>query len=205
MRQTSPSVTWHAGSVSREDRWRCLGASGATVWLTGLPASGKSTVAVAVEQHLLRSGRFAYVLDGDNLRHGLCGDLGFSAVDRTENVRRVAQVARLYADAGVIALVSIVSPYADDRASARALHEADGLPFAEVFVDTPPEECERRDPKGLWARARAGQLPEFTGVDDVYERPASPELLLTPELPLGRAVEEVLPLITQGLPPSSHS
>jgi adenylyl-sulfate kinase len=150
----SPDVTWHAGTLGRERRWQLLGASGATVWFTGLPASGKSTIAVAVEERLLSAGRPAYMLDGDNLRHGLNGNLGFSPEDRSENIRRTAHVARLFADAGVVALVSLVSPYRADRDLARKLHAEQGLPFLEVWVSTTPEECERRDPKGLWARAR---------------------------------------------------
>ena len=181
-------MTWHSGRVDRHSQ----PFTGATVWFTGLPSSGKSTIAVQVEERLTSQGRPAYRLDGDNLRHGLCGDLGFSAEDRAENVRRAAHVARLFADAGVVALVSLVSPYAADRELARALHAEADLPFAEVFVSTPPEECERRDPKGLWARARAGQLSGFTGVDDPYEPPADPDLTLGPELGPEAAVDRVL-------------
>ncbi|HEY3006291.1 MAG TPA: adenylyl-sulfate kinase [Kribbellaceae bacterium] len=179
---TAPSlpatnVVWHSGAVSRDQR----ASQGCTVWLTGLPASGKSTVAVELERRLLAAGRPAYLLDGDNLRHGLNADLGFSAADRAENVRRVGEVARLFADAGVVAVVSLVSPYRADRDRVRASHAAAGLPFVEVFVDTPVELCEERDPKGLYARARGGELPGFTGVDDPYEAPPAPELVLRPE------------------------
>ncbi len=184
----SPDVSWHAGRIHRGGR----GTRGATVWFTGLPSSGKSSIAYAVEESLVRSGRPAYVLDGDNLRHGLSGDLGFSAEDRAENMRRAGEVAALFADAGVVALVSLVSPFAADRERARRAHEVAGLPFAEVYVSTPPAECERRDPKGLWARARAGQITGFTGVDDPYEPPAKPELTLGPELSVEAAAEEVL-------------
>ena len=180
MDRRSQNVTWHAHAVTRERRAELLGAVGATVWFTGLPASGKSTVAVALEAALLDRGRAAYLLDGDNLRHGLNGDLGFSAEDRAENVRRTGEVARLFADAGLVALAALVSPYAADRRRIRARHEADGLRFVEVYVNTPLEECERRDPKGLYARARAGELPGLTGVDDPYEPPARPELELRP-------------------------
>ena len=176
----SHNVTWHAGGVERARRAEATGGAGATVWLTGLPASGKSTIAVALEAALLYRKRAAYLLDGDNLRHGLNGDLGFSAEDRGENVRRTGEVARLFADAGVVAVVSLVSPYETDRVRVRALHQAQGLPFVEVFVDTPLEECERRDPKGLFARARAGELKGMTGIDDPYEAPRSPELHLKP-------------------------
>jgi bifunctional enzyme CysN/CysC len=154
---------------------------GATVWFTGLSGSGKSTVAAICEQRLLAVGRPAYLLDGDNLRHGLNGDLGFSADDRTENIRRVGEVARLFADAGVIALVPVISPYRADREQARSTHRGMGLPFFEVFVDTPIEVCETRDPKGLYAKARAGELKGFTGIDDPYEAPKEPELRLTPD------------------------
>jgi bifunctional enzyme CysN/CysC len=170
----SPNVTWHQGGLTRDKRWTALGQRGATVWLTGLPASGKSTIAAALEQVLVNQGRVAYLLDGDNLRHGLNGNLGFSAEDRAENVRRTAQVARLFADAGAIALVSLVSPYARDRIAARELHEEQELDFVEVYVNTPLEECERRDPKGLYAKARRGELSGMTGIDDPYEAPRTP-------------------------------
>jgi len=176
----SANVVWQLGAVGREERWRALGRRGATVWFTGLPASGKSTLAAQVEARLLAHGRPAYLLDGDNLRHGLCGDLGFSASERAENVRRAAQAARLLGDAGTVALVSLVSPYAADRARARAIHAEDGLPFLEVWVDTPLEECERRDPKGLYGRARRGELRGMTGIDDPYEPPAAPEVVVRP-------------------------
>lgn len=173
----STNVTWHGGEVSREERPH----TGATVWLTGLSGSGKSTVAVALEGLLVASGRPAYRLDGDNLRHGLNADLGFSAEDRDENVRRAGEVALLLADAGVVALVPLISPYRAGRDRARAAHEAAGVPFVEVFVDTPIELCEQRDPKGLYAKARAGEITGFTGIDDPYEAPVTPELRLTPD------------------------
>jgi bifunctional enzyme CysN/CysC len=176
----SPNVVWHEGDVARAERWARTGLHGATVWFTGLSGSGKSTVAVAVERSLLEQGVAAYLLDGDNLRHGLNGDLGFGARDRHENVRRASEVARLFADAGVVTLVPLISPYLVGRDGARAAHEAAGLEFVEVFVDTPLEECERRDPKGLYARARSGELTGFTGIDDPYEPPSAPEVHLTP-------------------------
>lgn len=172
----STNVTWHDGEVGRGDR----PTSGATVWLTGLSGSGKSTVAVALERLLVDAGRPAYRLDGDNLRHGLNADLGFSEADRTENVRRAGEVARLLADAGVVAIVPLISPYRAGRDAARAIHLAAGVPFVEVFVDTPIELCEQRDPKGLYAKARAGEITGFTGIDDPYEAPQHPELVLTP-------------------------
>ncbi len=170
------NVVWHHGGVARDDR----PSPGATVWFTGLSGSGKSTVAVEVERALVAAGRSAYLLDGDNLRHGLNADLGFSTADRTENIRRVGQVARLFADAGVVALVPVISPYRADRDRTRAIHEAVGLRFVEVFVDTPLELCEARDPKGLYAKARAGEITGFTGIDDPYEAPEHPDVHLTP-------------------------
>jgi adenylyl-sulfate kinase len=172
----SSNVVWQAGELSREQRWTALGGSGATVWFTGLPSSGKSTVAAAVEARLLAEGHPAYVLDGDNLRHGLNGNLGFSAEDRAENVRRTAEVAALMADAGVVALASLVSPYRADRAVARSVHESRELLFLEVWVSTPLEECEKRDTKGLYAKARAGEIPNFTGIGQPYEEPESPDI-----------------------------
>jgi len=170
------NVTWHPGHVARRDR----PSQGATIWFTGLSGSGKSTVAAACEADLIGRGRPAYVLDGDNIRHGLNGDLGFSAEDRAENVRRVGHVACLMADAGLVVLVPLVSPYRADRDAVRGLHAAAGLAFLEVFVDTPIELCEQRDPKGLYAKARAGELTGFTGIDDPYEAPERPELVLRP-------------------------
>jgi bifunctional enzyme CysN/CysC len=173
----SENVVWHSGAVDRSER----PSAGATVWFTGLSGSGKSTVAACVERSLVASGRPAYLLDGDNLRHGLNADLGFSAADRTENIRRVGEVARLFADAGVVALVPVISPYRADRDRVRAIHDGVGLPFVEVFVDTPLAVCETRDPKGLYAKARAGEIRGFTGIDDPYEAPAEPDLRLTPD------------------------
>jgi bifunctional enzyme CysN/CysC len=176
MSPVADNVVWHEGAVARGDR----PSPGATVWFTGLSGSGKSTVAVAVERALVAAGRPAYLLDGDNLRHGLNADLGFSAEDRSENIRRVGEVARLFADAGVVALVPVISPYRADRDRTRAIHDGVGLPFVEVFVDTPLAVCEARDPKGLYARARAGEITGFTGIDDPYEAPTDPDLRLTP-------------------------
>jgi bifunctional enzyme CysN/CysC len=170
------NVIWHEGAVARGER----PFAGATVWFTGLSGSGKSTVAVEVERAVVAAGRAAYLLDGDNVRHGLNADLGFSAADRAENIRRISEVARLFADAGVVALVPVISPYRADRDRARAIHEAVGLRFVEVFVDTPLEVCEARDPKGLYVKARAGEIRGFTGIDDPYEAPEHPDLRLTP-------------------------
>jgi adenylyl-sulfate kinase len=194
----SANVVWQQGEMGRKQRWAALGNPGVTVWITGLPASGKSTLAAAVEARLLAGGRAAYVLDGDNLRHGLNGDLGFSADDRAENVRRTAEVAALLADAGVVALAALVSPYVADREAARASHARRGLPFLEVHVATTLDECERRDPKGLYARARAGELAGMTGVDDPYEAPERPDLRVEPGEPLDAAVERVLRILPTG-------
>jgi len=174
----SPNVKWQRSDLTRRARWESLGHPGATVWFTGLPGAGKSTIAGAVEERLIAAGRPAFLLDGDNLRHGLNGDLGFDEAARCENVRRTAHVARLFAEAGTIALVSLVSPYGCDREVASGLHAAHDLHFIEVFVDTPLEVCEERDPKGLYARARAGELKGLTGVDAPYQAPAQPDLVL---------------------------
>jgi bifunctional enzyme CysN/CysC len=176
--ERSPNVRWQGTRMTRERRWQSLGHGGATLWFTGLPGAGKSTVAAAVEERLLQAGQPAFLLDGDNLRHGLNGDLGFDEGARTENVRRTAHVARLLAESGTLALVSLVSPYAADRQSAAALHAGDGLAFLEIFVDAPLELCEQRDPKGLYARARSGELAGLTGVGAPYEKPAEPDLVL---------------------------
>jgi adenylylsulfate kinase len=196
MSETSSNVTWHGGAIGRDERAVLLGQRGATVWFTGLSGSGKSTVAVAVEQALHEAGRLCYRLDGDNVRHGLCGNLGFSAADRDENIRRVGEVAKLFADAGVICLCSFVSPYRASRALVREMHEDDGLRFIEVFVDVPIEVAESRDPKGLYKKARAGEIKGFTGIDDPFEAPDPPgsaELVLpTHELKLEASVARVV-------------
>jgi adenylyl-sulfate kinase len=186
------NTRWHDGAVTPADRSAALGFKGATIWFTGLPASGKSTLAVEIEALLIGAGRPAFRLDGDNLRHGLNGDLGFSPEDRAENVRRTAHAAALLAEAGVVALVALVSPYASDRATARAIHEAAGIPFHEIWVSTGLAECEQRDPKGLYARARAGELPGLTGVGDIYEPPESPDLEIGGAEPIPAAAARVL-------------
>ncbi|WP_405145988.1 adenylyl-sulfate kinase [Nocardia salmonicida] len=176
--RAASSVVWHRSAVSRAER----GHAGATVWLTGLSGSGKSTLAVELERQLVAAGRPAYLLDGDNLRHGLNAGLGFTPADRDENVRRVAEVAALFADSGAVAIVSVISPFAAQRSNARTAHADRELPFHEVFVDTPLAECERRDAKGLYAKARAGELPGFTGIGSPYERPENADLVITPDL-----------------------
>ena len=176
------NITWHDGHVGRDDRQKLLGQKGATVWFTGLSACGKSTIAFTVEHALVERGHLAYVLDGDNIRHGLNKNLGFSAADREENIRRIGEVTKLFADAGAISLTSFISPYRKDRDQARKIHADAGLPFVEIFVDVPIAECEKRDPKGLYKKARealaAGKGMGFTGVDDPYEPPLNPEILL---------------------------
>jgi adenylylsulfate kinase len=172
------NVTWHEGHVTREERQALLKQKGVTLWFTGLSGSGKSTAAFTLEHALVQMGRLAYVLDGDNVRHGLNKNLGFSAADREENIRRIGEVAKLFADAGVITMTSFISPYRKDRDLVRELHVKDGLGFVEVYVNTPIQTCEQRDPKGLYKKARAGQLKGFTGIDDPYEEPLKPELTL---------------------------
>lgn len=172
----SDNITWHAGHVTRRDREAVIGQRGATVWLTGLSGSGKSTIAVAAESELVRRGHLAYVLDGDNVRHGLNNNLGFSPEDRTENIRRIGEVARLFTDTGVIVFTSFISPYRADRDAVRDLNQPGD--FVEVYVDASLETCEGRDVKGLYKKARAGEIPEFTGISAPYEAPESPELIL---------------------------
>lgn len=194
-------IRWHPSALDRAHRWQATGQPGATIWFTGLPASGKSTVAVAVERALVESGRVAYLLDGDNLRHGLSDDLGFSPGDRTENIRRVGHLTRLLADAGVVALASLVSPLKSDREIARELNDAAKLPFIEVHVATSLEECQRRDPKGLYARARSGELKGLTGVDAPYEPPEDADLVIdTTGADLDDLVAQVIELLNQRSP-----
>ena len=172
------NITWHEGHATREERAALLKQKGATIWFTGLSGSGKSTIAFTLEHALVQRGTLAYVLDGDNIRHGLNKNLGFSAADREENIRRIGEVAKLFADCGVITMTSFISPYRKDRDLVRAIHTEAGLPFLEIHVATPIETCEQRDPKGLYKKARAGQLKNFTGIDDPYEEPARPELVI---------------------------
>jgi len=175
-RRQSTNIVWHGGEVTAADRARLLGHTGCTLWLTGLSGSGKSTIGVALEKALIARGVLAYRLDGDNVRHGLCANLGFAADDRQENIRRVGEVARLFADAGIVTISSFISPYQRDRDQVRRVHEEAGLPFLEVYIDTPIEVCEQRDPKGLYKKARAGEIKGFTGIDDPYEAPGRPEI-----------------------------
>lgn len=201
MSETKPkaeNIVWHEGHLPHAEREKLLSAKGCTLWFTGLSGSGKSTVASALEAELVKRGVFAYRLDGDNVRHGLNANLGFSATDREENIRRIGEVSKLFADAGVIAVTSFISPYRTDRDKVRALHEASGLVFLEVFVDTPIEVCESRDPKGLYKKARAGEIKGFTGIDDPYEAPKSAEIVLkTAEKTVEESVTDLIGALTR--------
>ncbi len=190
------NIVRHEGHVSRQEREGLLGQQGVLLWLTGLPSSGKSTIAYTVEHALVNRGHLAYVLDGDNIRFGLNKNLGFSAEDRAENIRRIGEVGKLFVDGGYITLASFVSPYREDRDGVRALM-ADG-DFAEIFIDTPVELCEERDPKGLYKKARAGEIPNFTGISDPYEVPENAEMVIktatgTPE----EAAAQILAMLEQ--------
>ena len=188
--QKATNVHWHDGEISRSDRSRMMQQKGATLWFTGLSGSGKSTVAVALEEALFERGHLCYRLDGDNIRLGINKNLGFSAEDRTENIRRIGEIAKLFVDASVVALTSFISPYRDDRDQVRALHAESDMPFIEVFVDCALEEAEKRDPKGLYKKARAGEIKNFTGIDDPYEAPSNPEIHLhTDQMTLTEEVE----------------
>ena len=187
----STNITWHDGRIGRPEREALLRQRGATVWLTGLSGSGKSTIAVTAEAALVERGHLAYVLDGDNVRHGLNRNLGFSPEDRTENIRRIGEVARLFTESGVIVFTSFISPYRADRDAARALF--DGGDFVEVHLAASVETCETRDPKGLYKKARAGEIPGFTGVSAPYEPPESPELVLdTGSLSVDESVARII-------------
>ncbi|SPO04208.1 related to MET14 - ATP adenosine-5`-phosphosulfate 3`-phosphotransferase [Cephalotrichum gorgonifer] len=202
MPKLNPNITWHP-SLSRQERFTLRGQKGFTIWLTGLSASGKSTVATALEQHLLHLGLAAYRLDGDNVRFGLNKDLGFSEADRNENIRRIGEVAKLFADSATIAITSFISPYRKDRQVARELHDQvspgstdEGIPFVEVYVDVPIEVAEQRDPKGLYKKARAGEIKDFTGISAPYEEPLNAEIHIHTDK---QSVEESVAQITQWL------
>jgi adenylylsulfate kinase len=187
----STNVTWHHGQVTRAEREKLLGQRGVTVWLTGLSGSGKSTIAVAAERALVSRGRLAYVLDGDNIRHGLNKNLGFGPADRSENIRRIGEVAKLFTDAGLVVFTSFISPYRVDRDAVRALLPAGE--FIEAYVDASVETCEGRDVKGLYKKARAGEIKEFTGISAPYEAPLQPELVLdTNRQSVDESVEAIL-------------
>lgn len=191
--QVATNVTWHDGEVTRADRFNRLGQKGVTLWFTGLSGSGKSTVAVAVEKALHKLGKLSYRLDGDNIRLGINKNLGFSAQDRTENIRRIGEISKLYCDTGIITLNSFISPYREDREQVRRIHEEGGYNFIEVHVDCSLACAERRDPKGLYKKARAGEIKNFTGIDDPYEPPLNAEITLhTDKMSLEEEVEIIL-------------
>ena len=194
--QKATNVHWHEGDITREHRGKIVGHKGATLWFTGLSGSGKSTVAVELEGTLHEMGVLSYRLDGDNVRMGINKNLGFSAEDRTENIRRIGEVAKLFVDSSVIALSSFISPYRADRDQVRALHEEAGMEFIEIYVDCSLEEAEKRDPKGLYKKARAGEIKNFTGIDDPYEEPLSPEIHLHSDQ---QSLEEEVTLILAAL------
>jgi adenylylsulfate kinase len=175
----STNIRYHEGSVNRNTREEILNQRGCIVWMTGLSGSGKSTIAYTLEHALVNAGKLCMVLDGDNVRTGLNSNLGFSTEDRTENIRRIAEVAKLFSSAGVITIVSFISPYERDRSLARGINPPDRQDFIECFLDIPIEVCEKRDPKGLYKKARAGMIKGFTGIDDPYEKPQNPEITIT--------------------------
>ena len=196
--QKATNVTWHDGEISRDDRFKILRQRGVTIWFTGLSGSGKSTISVALEQALYQMGKLSYRLDGDNVRLGINKNLGFSEEDRKENIRRIGEVAKLFGDAGTISLSSFISPYKDDRDEVRALHDAANITFIEVHVDCSLAEAEKRDPKGLYKKARAGEIKNFTGIDDPYEAPTTPEIHLhTDQMTLEEEVQIILDYLTE--------
>lgn len=191
--QKATNVHWHEGEISQTDRKNLLGQKGATLWFTGLPSSGKSTVSVALERELFERGKLSYRLDGDNIRSGINRDLGFSAEDRTENIRRIGEISKLFVDCHVISLASFISPYRKDRDDLRKLHDASGMQFIEVYVDCSLDVAEARDPKGLYQKARAGEIEDFTGIDGPYEAPTNPDIhLRTDQMSLEQEVDTVI-------------
>ena len=196
--QKATNVTWHDGEIARGDRNQLLGQQGATLWFTGLSGSGKSTIAVALEQALFQRSKLSYRLDGDNIRLGINKNLGFSAEDRSENIRRIGEIAKLFVDSSVIALSSFISPYRADRDRVRELHAESNFAFIEVFVDCSLAEAEARDPKGLYRKARAGEIKNFTGIDDPYEAPTQPEVHLhTENMTLEEEVDVIMDYLEQ--------
>jgi len=192
-KQKATNVHWHDGEISQTDRNNLLGQKGATLWFTGLSGSGKSTVAVALEKELFKRGKLCYRLDGDNIRLGINKNLGFSAEDRTENIRRIGEIAKLFVDCGVLSLSSFISPYREDRDTVRSLHNSSDMTFIEVFVDCSLDVAESRDPKGLYKKARAGEIKNFTGIDDPYEEPKAPEIhLKTDKMTLEKEVNVII-------------
>ena len=191
--QKATNVTWHKGEVSSTDRRSLLGQRGATLWFTGLSGSGKSTIAVALESALMAQSKLSYRLDGDNIRLGINKNLGFSAADRAENIRRIGEIAKLFNEAGVITLASFISPYRADRDQVRRIHQEMGLAFVEIFVDCDLASAEKRDPKGLYKKARAGEIKNFTGIDDPYEAPVNAEIhLVSDKMSLNDVVNYIM-------------
>lgn len=196
--QKATNVHWHEGDITREHRNKLLGQKGATLWFTGLSGSGKSTVAVELEGTLHEMGILSYRLDGDNVRFGINKNLGFTAEDRAENIRRIGEISKLFVDAGVITLSSFISPYREDRDQVRKLHEEAGMDFIEIFVDCALESAEARDPKGLYKKARAGEIKNFTGIDDPYEAPTNPEIHLhSDQQSLAEEVDAILAMLRE--------
>ncbi len=194
--QKSTDTTWHEADLSDSQRWTSLKSQGATLWFTGLSGSGKSTIAAALEKVLIQQGRHSYRLDGDNIRHGLNGDLGFTAEDRRENIRRISEVAQLFAHSGTLVITSFISPFSADRDRARINHDKAQLPFIEIHVGTPLEVYEERDPKGLYRKARAGEIKDFTGIDSPYESPHNAELVLdTTDASIQECVQSCIDLL----------
>mmetsp|Transcript_2728 Transcript_2728/g.7518 ORF Transcript_2728/g.7518 Transcript_2728/m.7518 type:complete len:207 (+) Transcript_2728:89-709(+) len=193
------NIYWHSGNLTQEERWGSLNCVGCTLWFTGLSGSGKSTIASALEQVLVQKYKVhSFRMDGDNIRFGLNKNLGFSPEDRAENIRRIGEVAKLFADSGSIAITSFISPYAEGRDAVRQRHEESKLKFVEVFVSTPLDECEKRDPKGLYVKARTGEIPSFTGISAPYEEPKNAELVLkTKEHSIDECVEIVIEYLTK--------
>lgn len=190
---TSTNIVWHESRVSRKFRHEAFGQKGCTLWFTGLSGSGKSTLAFTLEHKLIEAKFKSYVLDGDNIRHGLNNNLGFSDSDREENIRRVGEVSKLFTDAGLIVLSSFISPFKKDRQLVRKIHEDAGLNFIEIYIDTPLATCEERDPKQLYAKARRGEIPNFTGISSPYEEPENAEIVIpvtnTPEQSANQLIE----------------
>jgi len=196
MARKSSNVVWQVGKVSKAEREALLGQKGATMWFTGYSASGKSTLAIETERRLHDLGHLTYILDGDNVRHGLNSNLGFSPQDRAENIRRIGEVSNLFSDAGIFVLTAFISPYRADRDCVRAMHRSGN--FIEVFVECPLEVCEERDPKGLYKRARSGEIKEFTGISAPYELPLEPEIVIqTHKAPVEECVDTIVAFLRE--------
>ena len=194
--QKATNITWHASEIGKEEREKFLGQKGVVIWFTGLSGSGKSTLAQAVEKRLFENGNLCYLLDGDNVRHGLNKNLGFSPEDRAENIRRIGEVGKLFADAGLVTMTAFISPYRADRQTARELVKSGE--FIEVYTKVPLDVAEQRDPKGLYKKARAGEIKEFTGISAPYEEPENPELVIdTSELTLEESADKVITYLVQ--------